>query len=293
MASIGACTKLRKFKIERCDLDSLNVLTHLSELITLELKEVYISNQLSASDFNGAAARLKTLDLTGSSRLAQTILGNPDIKFQKLEAITLKDCELKDLSWIPQKEDHSSGSLGSPSFPSLSTVDISGNNNFDCQDQRVKQALCRFDNLKPIITPSPKIVNKQHLRLENSNMTNCREQSMSFVSILRLNFSDCQETGQVNGGFKFSGGTLITSVEIPNITNSINKPNVQARDDVPSSRSRSVYVVLGVILVILFLLAVVLAVLYYRRRRCQQVEVSPDSSTKQGIINPQQVQSEV
>lgn len=287
MESIGGCKKLHKFKIERCDLESLIILTNFVELSVLVLQEVYVS-QLMPSDFN-SSSNLKTLDLTGSSRLAQTILGNPSvlIKFQNLETLTLKNCDLKDLSWIPIKEDVT---IRTSPFSSLSTVEFSGNNSFDCQDHRIKQALCRFDNLKRVEYPSPKIVNNRaYFRLENSNTTNCRDKQMSFISILHLDFSDCKEKldGHINWG-------SYTSTELPTTTKSITQTDhFQSQEEAPSRPSKVGYIILGVLLVILFLVAIALAVIYYRRRRCDAVQVSSDSSTKQGVTNPQEVQSEV
>jgi len=186
LGSIGGCTKLRKLRIERCDLVSLAILAQFSELDTLELKEVYVETTLSPSFFNGCS-NLRTLDLTGSPKLAQLILGNQEIriKLQKLHTLTAKDCNMDNLNWIPERIDVTSPSRPLP-FPSLSIVDISGNNSFNCHDQRVKQALCRFDNLKRTENPQVKIVNRNFI-LENANNTNCRQQ-MSANSILQLNF---------------------------------------------------------------------------------------------------------
>ena len=287
LGSIGGCTKLRKLRIERCDLVSLAILAQFSELDTLELKEVYVEASISPSFFNGCS-NLRTLDLTGSPKLAQSILGNQDIriKLQKLYTLTAKDCDMVNLNWIPERFDVTSPSRPLP-FPSLSIVDISGNNSFSCHDQSVKKALCRFDNLKRTENPHVKIVNRNFI-LENPNTTNCRQQ-MSTNSILQLNFNNCLEETDFSSSGLPNFSTPSTTAE-ESVTEEISKP----RTDEDVDYENIIYIVLGVIFAILFLVLIVLAFFYFHRRRCQTVKV-PDckSTTKQSFDNTQFIQSKV
>ncbi|XP_057370297.2 leucine-rich repeats and immunoglobulin-like domains protein 1 [Daphnia carinata] len=284
IGSIGGCKGLRKLKIERCDLVTLDILTQFAGLETLELKEVYTEGQLSPAFFNGCSY-LETLDLTGSPKLAQAILGNLDIriKFQKLHKLTVKDCDLLDLNWIPDRTDVPSANRPLP-FPSLSNVDISGNNRFDCQDESVKQALCRFDNLKRNGYPETKIVNRNFI-LENPNTTNCRQQ-MSTHSILLLNFNNCQETESFSSSALPGLSTPPTTVD-ETVTDEIFKPR---NDD--NGSNKTVYIVLVVIFVILLIVLGTILCVYFRKRRSQTVAV-PECMTKQSFDNPQTIQSEV
>ena len=282
LGSIGGCTKLRKLRIERCDLVSLAILAQFSELDTLELKEVYVETSISPSFFNGCS-NLKTLDLTGSPKLAQSILGNQEIrtKLQKLHTLTAKDCDIKDLTWIPEKIDVTSPSRPLP-FPSLSIVDISGDNSFNCYDQSIKKSLCRFDNLKRKEKPQLKIVNRNFI-LENPSSTNCR-QTILATSILQLNFDDCQEETGFSSSERPDYSTPSTTVEESSVTEEISKPRTDDDTD-----SHVLYIVLGVIFIILFLVAIILVFFYFHKRKC--VEVSP--TTKQSFDNPQTIQSDV
>ncbi|KZS13115.1 Uncharacterized protein APZ42_021854 [Daphnia magna] len=284
IGSIGGCKGLRKLRIERCDLVTLDILTQFAGLETLELKEVYAEEHLFPSFFNGCSY-LETLDLTGSPKLAQAILGNLDIriKFQKLHKLTVKDCDLIDLNWIPDRMDVPSPNRPLP-FPSLSNVDISGNNRFDCQDERVKQALCRFDNLKRNSYPETKIVNRNFI-LENPNTTNCRQQ-MSTHSILHLNFNDCQETEDFSSS-ALPGFSTPPTIVVESVTDEIFKP----RNDENGS-NKTIYIVLVVLFVILLIIIGTLVCVYFRKRRSQTVTV-PESKTKQSFDNPQTIQSEV
>lgn len=288
LRSIGGCTKLQKLRIERCDLVSLEILAQFSELETLGLKEVYVETTLSPYFFNGCS-NLRTLDLTGSALLAQSILGNQDIriKLQKLRTLTARDCNIDNLNWIPERIDVTSPSGPLP-FPSLLNVDISGDNNFNCNDQHVKQALCHFDNIKRTENTQGKIVNRKFI-LENANNTNCRQQ-MAAQSILQMNFNDCEE----ETGFPYSAGqpdiaTPSSKTDGESVTEEIFKP----RTDDEEAHSYTIYIVLGVLL-ILFIVLVVLAFYFFKKRRSQTVKV-PDCSTttKQSFDNPQSIQSEV
>lgn len=255
-------------------------------LETLELKEVYAQEQLSPSFFNGCSY-LKTLDLTGSPKLAQAILGNLEIriKFQQLYKLTVKDCDLRDLNWIPDRMDVPSPTRPLP-FPSLSNVDISGNNRFDCHDERVKHSLCHFDNLKRNGYPETKIVNRNFI-LENPIATNCRLE-MSTHSILQLNFDDCQETEDFSSSVVPDLSTPPTS-DFESVTDEIFKPR---NDDEASTKTT--YIVLVVIFVILLIVVATLAYINFRRRRSQIVTVpEPECETKQCFDNPQTIQSEV
>lgn len=251
LGSISGCTKLRKLRIERCDLVSLAILAQLSELDTLELKEVYVETFISPSFFNGCS-NLKKLDLTGSPKLAQSILGNQEIriKLQKLYTLTAKDCDMINLNWMPKRIDVASPSRPLP-FPSLSIVDISGDNRFNCYDQNVKQALCSFDNLKRKGNPHVKIDVNRNFILENPRSTNCR-QKMLATSILQLNFSDCQEETDFSSTGRPVFSTPSTPVE-KSVTEEISRPRSDEDADF-----HILYIVLGVIFVILFLLVIIL-----------------------------------
>lgn len=297
------CTKLQNLKIERCDLASLSVLTQFRDLTTLQLKEVFVDKQLSASDFEGCS-NLETLDLTGSRNLARSILGNQEIikKLPKVRTLVLKDCKLENLNWIPNKG--SSGStININIFPQLYSVDISGDNDFYCADRNAKQALCRFDNLKRAKVPNWKIVNKEpKLILENSNSTNCRETHTTVPNtVQQLSFGDCDEMEiemttpgdriednptQQTGDFDYDS---------TNGDGSVTDANYQPKDDSDKQGSNlHVPIIVGVLLLILAIVLIALAVvIYYRRRnKCRQLKLQ-SSSTKQGIENPQSAQSKV
>lgn len=297
LESIKVCTKLQKLKIERCDLASLSVLTPFSDLTALQLKEVFVEQQLSVSDFEGCS-NLETLDLTGSQNLARSVLGNQEIikKLPKVRTLVLKDCNLENLNWIPNKG--TGGTTVSINiFPQLYSVDISGNNNFDCQDKNAKKALCRFDNLKRAEVPDWKIVNKEpKLILENSNSTNCRQtQTMSTNSVQQLSFSDC---GDIDIDITTPEDRIVhhptekTEFDTDS-TDSVTDANFQPKDDENQGPS-TVVIVVCVLIIILAILMIALAILiYYRRRnKCRQLQIQAPSSM-QGIENPQSKQSKV
>lgn len=289
--SIKVCTKLQKLKIERCDLASLSILAQFNDLKTLELKEVFVEQQPSASEFEGCS-NLEALDLTGSQKLAQSILGKDDIitKFQKVKTLILKDCKIGNLNWIPNKN-----AATVPVFPNLLTVDISGDNEFDCSDKKAKQALCRFDNLKRVEPTEPewKIVNKPSLILENSNSTNCRQQGllMSTNSVMQLNFESCDENEkhpmqappqEPDDQDNFSSSTTFSAVTDATFEDKADEP--QSNDDV--------FVTVGVFLAVLVVgTLTLLAFIYYHRRKHENLNTS--ASTEQGITNPQYNQTKV
>lgn len=270
------CVKLEILKIERCDLASLSMLKYFNNLKAIHLKEVFTMIAPTVDDF-ARSRQLEILDLTGSQRLAESILKNQDIvdKFANVHTLILRNCALSNLNWLPNR-------LSKPNtfiFPQLKTVDISGEHTFYCDDPLVMQALCKFENLRKKNSPTLKIVNQNPLIIENVNLTYCQrstkskgvKEMMATDPIGSIAITDCNEQNET--GHEEHHHT--TDFIFDSVTQ---KSNFQPKEKEKNSGPNTDVIIPVVVVLLLLLTSVLILVcfLHYRKRQSQIIVSNSD-----------------
>lgn len=266
--SIGQCTYLKTLEIQDYEIPSLSALQHLTQLETLVLQAVYVEEAPSPSTFE-SLSKLQLIDLSRSQHLARQILGNEGVRstLSRVEQLKLRGCIIEDLEWIPNRSIDKF-------FPSLTKVDML-NSTVDCQNEKVKAALCRFENLRARASTDDdeskgdtvsRIVHDLGVKLENADSVFCRENGLQ--TVWKMDFSYCD--GE-NVDIPVRDVSTERSWVGDNTHNQLR--DEKEGDDEKSSGSTAGYVILGIVLAILLLVAILLTVWWYRKKHQDDAEV--------------------